>query len=124
MSDIHILEGGNSYRCVMHFPVPNRTNYAGVNYRAAILGCNLGGKTVLQEGSGPGQISSAEKAQIETGEVVERVVSISHGCLVSAGADAAGAQRVLQQRYAQERAELTVIVFDGLQYWGMALSAG
>jgi len=69
MAAIHVLETtdatGCSARVVIHVPVPDGPNLAGVSYREALLQRGMGGTTVLSEGDALWQISPAEKRQIE-----------------------------------------------------------
>lgn len=79
MADIHVLAGGTdckSWRVAMHFAVPDQKNAVSVGYRAALVASGIGGTTALPAGSGPGQITSAEKAQIEAGERYEHVTTV------------------------------------------------
>lgn len=72
----HVLTGredGNSYSVVFHIPIPNTNNRVAVNYRTALVNSGIGGTTVLPEGNGAGQITSAEKAQVVAGELYEHV---------------------------------------------------
>ena len=70
MADMHVIDGdGNrGYKVAMHIAVPNTNNAVGVNYRTALVNSGLGG-TQLTEGAGAGQITTAEKAQVDAGEV-------------------------------------------------------
>lgn len=75
MSDYHILTGrgdGNSYQIVVHFPVPNVNNDAGVNYRTAIIQW-LGG----EQPSRCPFIAQAEQDQLDAGAVLERVYTFN-----------------------------------------------
>ena len=74
MSQWHVLSGsndGNSYTVAFHVPVPSVVNRAGINYQTALVNSGLGGKTVMTTGTGPGQITSAELAEIQSGAVYE-----------------------------------------------------
>lgn len=74
MAAIHVLEAGglNLYRVVVHSATPQGNNSAGVAWSAALVGSGRA-TTVMAEGSGPGQISTEEKALIESGAVIEGV---------------------------------------------------
>lgn len=78
MADIHTLtrDGDGQTRLVFHFPVPDIDNSVGVNYRIALVNSGLGGMSSLTEGTGAGQISSAELAQIAAGELYEHSISV------------------------------------------------
>ena len=70
MADYHILSAdryGNSFQVVMHFPVPDQVNDAGVNYRTAIVEWQ-GGAPIQSILSNIG----AEQTQLDAGELYER----------------------------------------------------
>lgn len=74
MSQWHALDGipdGNAYRIIFHVPIPSANNRVGVNYRAALIGSGIGGTTVMAEGPNPGQITTAEKASLAAGSLME-----------------------------------------------------
>ena len=72
MSAYHALEQtGFRLRIVHHFATPSGNNSAGVTWKAAALAAGLSGTTRLTEGTGPGQISTTEKAQVTAGDVLE-----------------------------------------------------
>ena len=84
---IHVLtiERGRG-RLVFHIPIPAAINSAGFPYRDALVASGKGGTSQLTEGTGPGQITTAELTQIQAGEVLEvphtiRVYSTSSGGL-------------------------------------------
>lgn len=71
MSTIHVLAGGNgTFSVVVHTPTPVGTNSAGVSWQTALVNSGMA-RTSLVEGNGPGQITTAEKVQVESGAVVE-----------------------------------------------------
>ena len=77
MADMHVLTGTTRrYRVIMHFAIPNSNNDVGVNYRTALVNSGIGGTTELIEGTGVGEITTAEKALVASGEVFEHSVSI------------------------------------------------
>ena len=79
---VHVLDGdGVRFQVVFHRAVPAAANVIGVNYRQALVNSGLGGASVLAEGTGPGQIASAELAQIRAGEVLE----VTHEIATSGG---------------------------------------
>lgn len=55
----------------MHEPVPAGNNAAGVSWRTALVNSGMGGTSIMPTGTGAGQISAAELAQIEAGELRE-----------------------------------------------------
>jgi hypothetical protein len=73
MAKIHVLEGSrlNTYRIVVHSPIPAGNNSAGVPWPICLIGSGWA-HTDMIEGDGPGQITAAEKAQVEDGTVIER----------------------------------------------------
>jgi len=76
MSALHILDQDNGqFRCVAHQAVPAGSNVAGVTWKTVILGAGLN-VTSMIEGALPGQISTAEKAQIVAGDVVEAAFTV------------------------------------------------
>lgn len=78
MSNIHVLEGqGNDYRAIIHIAVPVENNAVGVALRTALVNAGLN-TTMMTVGSGAGQISSAEAAQIQAGEVYELMFTFSN----------------------------------------------
>lgn len=121
MADMHVLSGDGLYHwtLVMHFPVPNQVNDVNVNYRTALVSSGIGG-TSMTEGTGPGQISSAEKAQIDAGELYEHTISF----LAESGATTLP-QLLAAARaaYAQENARVTARLQKRLRYYGYTGSA-
>lgn len=77
MADIHVLggDGVDRWTLVFHFAVPDANNVVLVNYRTALVNSGLGGTTSMMEGTGPGQITTAELAQIVAGELFEHSIS-------------------------------------------------
>jgi hypothetical protein len=72
MARIHVLQrtGLNTYDCVVHSPTPAGNNSAGVAWATALVNSGLN-VTRLETGTGPGQITSAEAAQVAAGTVIE-----------------------------------------------------
>lgn len=80
MAKMHVLENitsnnGHSYDVVIHFDVPGTTNDAGVLWSECLVNSGRA-VTQLAEGVGAGQISTAEKADVEAGTRAEVRVSI------------------------------------------------
>ena len=73
MANIHVLDrDGSEFRVVVHIPIPNTLNSAGVSWRDALINSGIGGKTVLPDGNGTGgTIIGAEKVQIVSGALYE-----------------------------------------------------
>jgi len=77
MADIHILTGDGieQWTIAAHYAIPDTTNEVSVNYRTALINSGLGGTSQLAEGTGAGQITTAEMAQIAAGELFEYTFS-------------------------------------------------
>ena len=104
MSALHILDQDNGqFRCVAHQPVPAGSNTAGVAWKNIILGAGLN-VTSMIEGVFPGQISSAEKAQIVAGDVVEAafMVPLHAGGTTNAQIDAVALAEFVNWRNAMQ----------------------
>jgi hypothetical protein len=110
MADIHILngDGGGSWTYVFHVAVPDTTNAVSVSYRTALVNSSLGGVSVMDEGTGPGQITTAELAQLAAGELFE----FSRGWLAESGATN-NAQLLVNLR--AEYVRVTPLVLSQLQ---------
>jgi hypothetical protein len=75
MSKIHVLEAnGDYYRIVLHFNIPGGSNTAGVSWQNVMATVQTG--SVLPEGTGPGEISTAELASIVAGTVGEHIANL------------------------------------------------
>lgn len=121
MADMHVLAGNGLYiwTLIMHFPVPNADNEIGVNYRTALINSGLGG-TAMTEGAGPGQISTAEKAQIDAGEIYEHSIQF----LAESGADTLPELlAAAREAYAREKSRVTARFAKQLRYYGLEGSA-
>lgn len=122
MADIHILEiAGDKVRMAFHFPIADVNNDAAVSLRTALVNSGLGGTTALTEGTGPGQIATAEKTQIQAGEVFEEIVSLvieQDG----AASDAARLQ-IAKDHFLERQSELTSEIPRKLRYYGWSGSA-
>lgn len=121
MADMHVLAGNGIclWTLIMHFPVPDANNEVGVNYRVALTNSSLGG-TSMTEGTGPGQISTAEKAQIDAGEIYEHSVQF----LAESGASTlAELLTAAREAYAREQTRVTARLQKMLRYYGFEGSA-
>lgn len=77
MSKIHVLETIHGIaNVVLHTNTPAGNNSVGIAWKEAGLNSGKLGTTMLTEGTGAGQITTAEKAQVESGDVIEIVDSI------------------------------------------------
>ncbi len=72
MSRLHVLDQAqpNRYRVIVHAPTPAGNNSAGVSWATALVNAGLA-RNRLAVGAGPGQITSAEAAQVTAGTVLE-----------------------------------------------------
>lgn len=121
MADMHVLAGDGLGRwvLVMHFSVPNIDNEVSVNYRTALVNSALGG-TSMTEGTGPGQISAAEKAQIDAGEIYEHSIRF----LAESGANTLPELlAAAREAYAREETRVTAQFQKRLRYYGFEGSA-
>ncbi len=118
MADMHVLESsgdGLSWKIVMHFAVPDTNNAVSVNHRTALVNSGVGGTTVLVEGTGPGQILTAEKALIDTGEIFEHVAEFR---VESGGTSTAQLRASIQGFYAAEKSRMLALLQSRLRYYG------
>jgi len=81
MSKIHILESdnANSYKAVIHFPIPPGNNSVAMSWKACGLESGKTGTTILKIGSAPGNITQSEYDSIIAGDTVEIVQAINPG---------------------------------------------
>ena len=116
MSDIHVLnrQGQRRWRLVFHYPVPNVNNAVGVNFRTAIVNAGLA-QTVLQEGTGPGEISTAELALINNGEIFEAVHSFE---VESGGTSNADLIEAIEELYSKLQLQERQRIQGILRYFG------
>lgn len=79
MALIHVLAADRSglFSCVLHVAVPTGSNAAGTTWKDAFLASGRSGRTVMTEGLLAGQITTAEKAQIAAGDIVEFVFEMN-----------------------------------------------
>jgi hypothetical protein len=118
MADMHVRQYDSNRRLaevVMHFPIASANNDVGVNYRTALVNSGMGGTTILPEGTGPGQITTAEKNQIEAGEVYEHR---KHVKIMSGGDTNPQMRATLRHFYAQEEADLLAQIQQRLRFFG------
>jgi hypothetical protein len=75
MPDIHILDVvGNTLRVVCHIPVTVANNAAGVAWSVALVNSGNAKASILPVGTGPGQITAPEAAQLAAGTLLEVVM--------------------------------------------------
>lgn len=116
--DIHVLTGHpkrGECEIIFHFPVPDTNNSVGTNHRTALVNSGLGGSTQMTEGSGPGQIATAEKTQIEAGEVFEQRITFS---AEGDGKTLEDVNRMLQRKYTREKTLKLAELQARLKYFG------
>lgn len=112
MADYHITRAdryGNQFTIVMHFPVPSQDNQAGVNYRTAIVQYQ-GGAPIVSALLSIG----AEQAQLDAGEIFERVYEFNSNPAEAAGQKLARLDAMWDAKRQEEQASLQEI----LSYWG------
>ena len=117
MADIHVLlsaEGGGSIRVAFHFPVPDTNNDVGVNYRTALIASGKGGTSVMAEGTGPGEITTAELVKIAAGEVYEHVRTIVYSGVMSG----TSLLKSVRSFYGRDKASVTAGIVNALRYFG------
>jgi len=118
MADIHVLASGGdglSWRVAMHIAIPNTSNAVAVNHRTALVNSGLGGKTVMVEGVGPGQITTAEKAQIELGAIFEHIADFR---VESGGTSNLDLRAAIRELYAIETSRMIDVLQSRLRYYG------
>lgn len=116
MADMHVLNGdGVRWRIAMHFAVPDQNNAVGVAYRVALVNSGLGGSTELAEGTGVGEIATAEKVLIEAGTLYEHLFSFR---VESNGDDLPVIQTSLRAAYARESGLVLARLQEQLRYYG------
>lgn len=108
MAAIHILagDGGHRYTAVVHAVTPAGNNVAGVSWATALVNSGLN-TTVMATGTGAGQITSAEAAQIAAGTVFEVVVSWENNPAWNNAQRQADLDLRAQQAITEKQAELS-----------------
>lgn len=81
MSKVHVLKSDNnqSYEMAIHFATPTGNNTIGLSWKACGLGSGLIGTTILEVGTGPGDITQTEYDNIIAGDVVEIIRTATVG---------------------------------------------
>ena len=117
MSDMHVLTqaGPGEWRVAMHFEVPDNLNAVGKSYREALVNSGAGGHTMLDEGTGVGQITPDEVAKIAAGEVYEHIESFR---LESGGTTPAEQRTALRALYAARSDVVLNKLRERLRYFG------
>lgn len=118
MTKLHILDalGGHRYRAVAHYAAPAGNNAAGVSWKNAIVGAKLNVSS-LAEGSGAGQINTAELADVVTGDVVEAAFVMQDDPALGGAARIALAAALADKAIAEHQAHLA----RQLRYFGFTV---
>lgn len=111
MSRLHILAGG---QCLLHEPVPAGNNAVGVAWRTALVNSGMGGTTSMATGAGPGQITAAELAQVQAGEVLEIAFRVE----IPANASAAQRNAIMDGEIAKASSEAQSRIAQALRFFG------
>jgi len=118
VSNIHILErnGPKRARVALHMPVPSGNNSAGFTWKSVLLAAGRAGVSALTEGTGPGQITTAEKASVVAGDVLELILTIE---VPSSGT---GPQRLaaLDENYTALSADYLTRLQEEFKFYGLA----
>jgi hypothetical protein len=122
MADIHILTGDgiDNWTVACHYPVADTDNEVSVSYRTAIVNSGLGGTSQMTEGTGPGQITTAELAQIAAGELYEHTISFPAESGATSNAELLTAVRA---EYARHNTRVVDRLRRALKYYGWSGSA-
>lgn len=112
MSKVHLLRnlGNKQYEVVMHAAIPAGNNLAGHSWQSVWIAAGMN-TTRLTTGSGPGQISAEEAAQIAAGSVMEFM------CILPAESGGA-TQESLDSMVDRHLAGCLVYLGDMLKYYG------
>jgi hypothetical protein len=114
MADYHILAAdkyGNKFNIVMHFPVSDTINEAGINYRTAIVEWQ-GGAPIQSVLTNIG----TEQTQLDSGELYERSYSFSS----NPGETPAQKQVRLDDMWNEKKTEVQAELIKVLSYWGFS----
>jgi len=117
MSNIHILtgDGKNKWTAVFHIAVPDTNNSVSVNYRTGLINSGLGGTSTMAEGDGPGQITTAELAQIASGELYECSVPL---LIETGGTSVPELRTMLRSQYTKKKNAVLSDLQTRLRYFG------
>ncbi len=116
MADIHVLAGDGKSRwsIVAHFAVPDASNSVSVNWRTALVNSGLGGSSLI-EGTGAGQITAAELAQVNAGALFEHHFQF---LAESGGSSNLELQAALRSEYAKHETAVLASLQRRLKYFG------
>ncbi len=122
MADIHVLagDGRGNFSVVMHVAVPDTNNAVDVNWRTALVASGIRGSTQLVDAVDDGdpsgwEITAAEKAKVESGELIEHRAD----CMAeSGGSGVAAKQDTLRALYEAKQTEVLAKLQKQLRYFG------
>jgi len=122
MSDIHVLTGsrGSEWRVVFHFAVPASNNSVGVSWSDAMMGAGLN-VTIMATGTNDWEISTADKALIDSGALFEVSVSIR---IETGGGTNQNRKDMLDARYLYVKNVEWLRLQSTLRYFGFARNEG
>lgn len=117
MADIHVLlgDGIDKWTLVFHFAIASANNAVSINYRTALVNSGLGGTSSMVEGSGAGEITTAELAQVAAGELFEHRLSLP---LESGATDNAEMLASARAMYARDETRIVAELQRRLKYYG------
>lgn len=116
MGKAHVLaaDNGKKYTVVIHTPTPTGNNSAGKSWKNAGLSAGILGTTTLVEGSGVGQITTAERNSIIAGDLVEIVAQFN---AESGGATLSSLTEMVDKIISEWQTNMTM----KLKYYGYVL---
>jgi hypothetical protein len=117
MSKLHILAGNpvsNEFTIVVHAPTPGTNNTAGFSWSSVLVAAGRA-TTIMTEGAGPGQITTAERAGVLAGTTLEGVFSFTDDPNMAPAARLA----LLDAMADQVIAALQARIAAELKYWGL-----
>ena len=105
MSKIHILDASENqgYNTVVHTAVPTGSNSASKTWKDVCLAAGESVTTQLTEGTGVGQITTAEKASVEAGDTLEFSFNI---LAESSGATSASITAMINEKITNKKLAL------------------
>ncbi len=114
MAALHVLDGdGIRFRVVAHATVPPGDNTAGKSWKSCLIAAGMN-TTILAEGSGVGQITTAERNQIIAGDVIEMVFTVEIPTVGTNGNKLA----IVQAAIAKMQADYLAQLGNKFQFYG------
>lgn len=117
MSKLHVLSGTpeGDYQVAFHVTTPvSGTSIAGLTWAAAVAAAGFRTATAMVEGTNPWQITTAERASLAAGAIVEVTETIN-----LANQTAAVVGGILDARWFILRNEVATAVRGALRFFGM-----